>query len=693
MRSRFRCWAIIAQIMLSTITAFAAPATWVVALDKAQDSGDPLVLVLAEREGALTGEVYLSKSSYSAVSADVSKLTRTDNTLKGDVTVALAADKSGSYTLDATVKDNIVTGTYKGKTGDTKVAGAVIWGADLLPLGQANYTPSPKFPIGWRGDGSGRFPGATPVTDWNLKTQKNVIWQTKLPYFSCSGPIVVGDKIFTTGEPDLLICVDAKTGKELWRRHNALFMEKIEEKERERLYKNCGKLLEIAEAWQRTPGEFNGKPNGDIGDPCSMLWIPTNDGRKTAIEAGVQARAAKEGLDLVKIRAMYAEVGSGYKDMPTKLPKGKALLNSRLYTWTGNTPATPASDGKYVVTKVASENGWGYVVCYDLEGNRQWSYDTGLTGVWGAPFDSPLIMGDKIIVQSLRDPAERKDRGLAALDIKTGKRLWYQTVKDKGSGSATPNAWVIDGVPTVQYIDKVYLPEDGTVLCDMSTLAAGDLDTPVVDANRIFFRRATGPPIECSSIVIKATWKTKGKELLCERVWQTPWKDTPTAKAVPVLCSNWVRGSSILLGDWVFVSTNHPTPALFAYNMTGPPEKPEWNNLVRPDKSLLVRPERGGPLYGPPSEDDMSVVMGGQYLFAAPSTWPSQFVIVKYTPAAKKITDLKFVSAPFVDAAMMGSAFFQGDRTYMRDFRYLYCFGDTSERDKLVVAAKNKEVK
>ena len=39
-------------------------------------------------------------------------------------------------------------------------------------LGSAEYSASTERPFGWRGDGTGRFLGATPVTEW-AKT-KNV---------------------------------------------------------------------------------------------------------------------------------------------------------------------------------------------------------------------------------------------------------------------------------------------------------------------------------------------------------------------------------------------------------------------------------------------------------------------------------------------------------------------------------------
>lgn len=39
-------------------------------------------------------------------------------------------------------------------------------GSDHAPLGSPDFFPSADHPIGWRGDGSGRFPAATPPVDW-----------------------------------------------------------------------------------------------------------------------------------------------------------------------------------------------------------------------------------------------------------------------------------------------------------------------------------------------------------------------------------------------------------------------------------------------------------------------------------------------------------------------------------------------
>src|SRR4051794_36929914 len=51
-----------------------------------------------------------------------------------------------------------------------------------LPLGAAKSMPSSDQPVGWRGDGTGRYPGATPPITWERKpagasyTTKGILW-------------------------------------------------------------------------------------------------------------------------------------------------------------------------------------------------------------------------------------------------------------------------------------------------------------------------------------------------------------------------------------------------------------------------------------------------------------------------------------------------------------------------------------
>ena len=96
-------------------------------------------------------------------------------------------------------------------------------------LGSPNYLPTPDQPIGWRGDGSGRYPGATPPTAWERKKNgtkyetQGIAWMTPLPDVGVSCPIVVGQRIFITTEIADLICIDKLTGRIAWIRSNPEF--------------------------------------------------------------------------------------------------------------------------------------------------------------------------------------------------------------------------------------------------------------------------------------------------------------------------------------------------------------------------------------------------------------------------------------------------------------------------------------
>jgi outer membrane protein assembly factor BamB len=87
------------------------------------------------------------------------------------------------------------------------------------PLGSANFQPSAARPIGWRGDGSGNYKAAAPVAKWSAK--ENVLWKAEVGPGHAS-PVVVDTRVFVASEPDLLVCLDTASGKELWRKTHKL---------------------------------------------------------------------------------------------------------------------------------------------------------------------------------------------------------------------------------------------------------------------------------------------------------------------------------------------------------------------------------------------------------------------------------------------------------------------------------------
>ena len=81
---------------------------------------------------------------------------------------------------------------------------------------------------GWRGPrGDGTSLEASVPTEWDAPSGKNIAWKIPIPGKGHSSPIVWEDKVFLAtfvdgkGEADkpdrLLLCLDRKTGKELWR--------------------------------------------------------------------------------------------------------------------------------------------------------------------------------------------------------------------------------------------------------------------------------------------------------------------------------------------------------------------------------------------------------------------------------------------------------------------------------------------
>jgi len=109
-------------------------------------------------------------------------------------------------------------------------------------------SPRTKSPQGFRGDGTGRFPAASPPREWS--PTKNILWTTNIGPNKYSSPVVVDGRIFLVAEPARLVCVDAADGRILWERTNG---------------------------YADVPGKPDGKPpKGDAGNTTPT---PVSDGR------------------------------------------------------------------------------------------------------------------------------------------------------------------------------------------------------------------------------------------------------------------------------------------------------------------------------------------------------------------------------------------------------------------------------
>lgn len=237
--------------------------------------------------------------------------------------------------------------------------------------------------VGWRGDGTGHYPDANPPTTWmrNGKGEKqNILWETKLPCYTWSTPIIVGDKIITRAEPYDLICLDKMTGKILWiRSHPPICALSAEEKKAE---PGFGDIEPLVAELQRANDEFAAKG-----------WTPELYQKKYNLKT--------------QINELTSKIGKRYR-----IPNDQYVES-----WAGHTGQQHWSDGQHVYLT----SGVGVTACYDLQGNLKWSvYEQLPTGEHGHGW-CPALFGDKFVVPrySIKGQFE-----IMAFDKSTGKTVW-----------------------------------------------------------------------------------------------------------------------------------------------------------------------------------------------------------------------------------------------------------------------------
>ncbi len=76
---------------------------------------------------------------------------------------------------------------------------------------------SPTDRTGYHNNFKGVWPEANPPIAWDLDKGINVAWRVDLP-LGMSQPIVRGGRLYLTAEPHWLYCLDAATGKEVWKK-------------------------------------------------------------------------------------------------------------------------------------------------------------------------------------------------------------------------------------------------------------------------------------------------------------------------------------------------------------------------------------------------------------------------------------------------------------------------------------------
>ena len=351
-------------------------------------------------------------------------------------------------------------------------ASGAIFAQEVVPMGHRDFYPSAERPVGFRGDGSGAFPGATPVTQWwegtpqekkaefrdkwgRMKLEpywdiagtggRNIVWKTPMPGMGNTQPIVVGDRVFTTAEPDLLICADAHTGKVLWVRENNIWEIRgglgSEKAAAVREMYNIAQDA-VPQFWAMTKSSTMSHIMGP--DELGKI-VETFRGKPLErIVAALKSLDSETDWDAVartNLQALDAYLAELRKDPKAKIKTDKALFALKdtilkrvdqlgglkmgrndppWYHLVGWNMATPCSDGRFVYY----EGGMGAMACYDLEGNRVWAryFEPDIGGSRMGHAQSPLLAGDVVV-------SMHGNTVLRGLDKKTGQTLWEAPTK------------------------------------------------------------------------------------------------------------------------------------------------------------------------------------------------------------------------------------------------------------------------
>ena len=323
-------------------------------------------------------------------------------------------------------------------------AGVFLLGSSLFGSGAAALETA-----GWRMNGNGEFPEATPPAEWS--PTKNVIWSTPLANKSNGSPVLLNGMIFITAEPESLLCLDAATGKILWEKTNTLEDAATpEELEKSKKQREDGAAIEGD--LKKAQGEFQSL-------------------RK-------QARDAPTDEELKKKVATAKE---HITELQQKLEPFKTFLPPQAHPTNGYSSSTPVSDGKNVFAVFGN----GVACCYDVKGNRVWirHIENPLSpNNWGHS-TSPLLSGDKLLVH-LND--------LKALNTTTGAEVWSAKVR---ASWGTPAAVAIGDTPAIFTPggDLVRV-SDGHVMA--ANVAHLEYDAPIVHDGVVYFIENGGKAVK-----------------------------------------------------------------------------------------------------------------------------------------------------------------------------------------------------
>jgi outer membrane protein assembly factor BamB len=342
--------------------------------------------------------------------------------------------------------------------------------------------------VGWNNDGSANFPTAKPPVEFDGAIGKNIRWKAKLPNWSNSSPIVVdtekGPRVLLLAEPldyrPLLLCLDAETGKELWRREldPVPLLPEVEQAAARELALKSWEKLRARKRVSVEIGLLIEKHNdavpksGPIPDALQGEFAPL---LKRAEELGLIYKGVGRGFNGEATPSWQDKVTELDRDTMRKLDDWQLLWSSWEKThgvWEGVAYPTPVSDGRRVYT-VTAHNLYS---CHDLDGKLVWQRrfprprrtdlseadQARVSKHWTIHWGGGYFNTSPLLWQGAGAPKEglllsNAGAFMRALDAGTGAVVWESALNGSiGQAMGVPNIVTIGETPCMIAIGNEY---------------------------------------------------------------------------------------------------------------------------------------------------------------------------------------------------------------------------------------------
>jgi outer membrane protein assembly factor BamB len=600
--------------------------------------------------------------------------------------------------------------------GEPRPAADVKARADAVAAMRATIKPSGA--VGWRGDGTGLFPGTHPPVAWNQKAKQNVLWAVPVPYVGSSTavPAPGTNRLFLGLDPHWLLCLDKDTGKELWRRAVTV-IDLLPEAERTKGHA-------LVEAWWKAMQERSAVPLAELGGQVHKvpkwlqyqsywaegagIWTPARgtarDEREGAspellalldkrdeLQKAADPSSVQEQLNQVlgRIEKLQEKMGAGDSNSPQAKEErlGAALRAMESFLtkhggtrWSsGYWPdyagwmfPTPVTDGKRVWVK----SGMDAVACFDMDGNEVWKVALNASGNADHMMTSPRLADGKLIMQIPTRKKGEQGIQLIALDAASGKQVWEtSSLPDYNWNCATPAVLTLtDGRETMAVL---VTPESAVVRADDGKVLVRDcgaqncFDSPLaVNGDTVIFGHGGMSAVQ---FIMKSRDQVGFRRLWTQRGGSHGMLNCGGCISVDgAVCFTSYAGD-----PW---GNQEPgTPTL----QTPPGASEGWKTMVAHDLAngrevtRLLALRKGGNQYSPASVSDGHIYqIDGDHIFQHIGPKAPMDVVV-----LTRGDDPLRLANNAIDRTY-GSGIIDGDRIYIRGYYWVTCVGYTGEEGK-----------